>query len=220
MAYLDIKGQRFGKLVAIDRVGNRPGYHQAVWLFRCDCGTEKTSFGYNVVHNGVTSCGCARTDKEPHLIHGMSHTPEHNTWLGMKKRCQNKNSKAFKDYGGRGIDVCPQWEDFKTFYRDMGDRPEGTTLERKNNDLGYSKANCIWATRKEQVRNRRTTTFYEHNGVTLSLQGWAETAGISYKLIWARYKSGKRGDVLLSSKVRLGGRTKRVQPLSDAPNPA
>lgn len=88
--------------------------------------------------------------------HGMKGTTEYNLWRNIKERCHNKNHPRFSDYGGRGITVCDKWRDsFSAFFKDMGNRPENMTLERVNNDLGYSKENCVWATQTVQNRNQR-----------------------------------------------------------------
>lgn len=83
------------------------------------------------------------------------HTPTYDSWSSMKKRCLNPKSKDYRYYGDRGIVICERWMDFKNFLKDMGEKPTGLTLERKNNDLGYFPENCMWATRKEQSQNRR-----------------------------------------------------------------
>lgn len=102
-----------------------------------------------MVKHGTTS-----TDWE---FHGMSHTREYRSWYQMKSRCYDKNHHAYKDYGGRGISVCDKWfASFVTFYKDMGKRPEGMTLDRINNDGDYESSNCKWSTASEQARNRRT----------------------------------------------------------------
>lgn len=88
--------------------------------------------------------------------HGMRRTSTYQCWADMKSRCLNPEHKVFSYYGGRGIAVCDKWLHFMGFYEDMGDKPEGLTLDRINNDKGYSKENCKWSTRKEQLLNRRT----------------------------------------------------------------
>ena len=86
----------------------------------------------------------------------MWESPEHNSWRSMVKRCTYPKATGFKNWGGRGITVCERWlHSFEAFYADMGPRPEGTTLDRRDNDLGYSPDNCRWATRSEQNANQR-----------------------------------------------------------------
>ena len=89
------------------------------------------------------------------LKYSVSYTSIYHSWGDMLQRCENPKNKRYKNYGARGIEVCARWHFFGNFYADMGDRPEGLTLERKNNDRNYEPGNCKWATLKEQANNRR-----------------------------------------------------------------
>ncbi len=214
MKFLDLTGKRFGQLVAVRRIENRPGYGQARWLFLCDCGEETRQFGYSVVHQGVVSCGCWRRALRARLKHGKTGSREFNSWTAMRQRCLNPSCRQFEHYGGRGITICEEWGDFQRFLDDMGPRPDGLSLERIRNNEGYYPGNCCWASRKDQVRNRRTTVFYEHAGSRQPLQAWAESIGVAYQTLWHRYKVGKRGAELLSPVTRGGGRKSSHKPSS------
>jgi hypothetical protein len=110
----------------------------------------------------------------------MSHSEEHHIWKKMKFRCLNPNSDNYHHYGGRGIVVCDRWlESFENFYQDMGPRPKGLTLERKNNDGPYSPENCKWATRREQANNTRRTRRVIYNGQSFSVAQLARQFGLS-----------------------------------------
>lgn len=123
--------------------------------------------------------------------HGLSHTPECRAWHHMRARCENHEHPSYPRYGGRGITVCNEWQVFETFYSDMGPRPSPKhTLERINNDLGYSKANCTWATRAQQAHNTRRTRLITHNGETLCLREWARRIGVHHCTLAYRIKMG------------------------------
>ena len=123
--------------------------------------------------------------------HGHSKTRTYRIWCGMKTRCTNPNTEAFKDYGARGIFVCPAWlDDFTRFYADMGEAPASATLERQDNSRGYEPSNCRWATRTEQGRNKRTNRLLTINGESLPLSVWAQRSGIAIGTIHRRLKQG------------------------------
>lgn len=112
------------------------------------------------------------------------------SWTAMKARCGDVNHPAFHRYGGRGISVCERWLVFENFLEDMGERPAGATLERKQNNLGYSKENCRWATRKEQARNTCSNRYLSFNGERLTVGDWAVKLGFSKNTINERIKRG------------------------------
>src|ERR1019366_8859455 len=107
-------------------------------------------------------------------------TTEFNIWSGMRRRCSKPNRHNYFNYGGRGIKVCERWQQsFKNFLHDMGPRPSGKSLDRINNNLGYSPENCRWATPSQQINNRRNSILITHNGQTLPLSEWAKNASVS-----------------------------------------
>lgn len=151
----DITGMRSGRLVAVSFAGvNKKRY--ALWECKCDCGNTTIKESRYITGGYVISCGCAIHSLEGYqTTHGMSKTPIYKTWCGIKDRCLNPKNTAYPSYGGRGISICERWMKFENFYEDMGDRPEGMSLDRIDNDQGYSKENCRWATQSIQTYNRR-----------------------------------------------------------------
>ena len=122
--------------------------------------------------------------------HGKTRTPIYNCWLNMKKRCMDKNNPRYVDYGGRGISFCERWNTFENFYEDMGERPEGMTLDRIDNEQSYSKENCKWSSYKEQNNNRRSTKFITIDGQTKSMKDWCRYRGLNYYVVRSRIRIG------------------------------
>jgi hypothetical protein len=114
----------------------------------------------------------------------------HVCWISMRNRCDNPSYRQFKDYGGRGITYDPRWEIFANFAEDMGEPPEGLTLERIDNDGMYCKANCRWASRKEQSRNRRMNRYLEFSGKRMTIVEWSEFLGVKSRLLRVRLNRG------------------------------
>lgn len=145
-------GQKFNYLTVVEELP--VSSNGRVFLCKCDCGNTKKVLLPHLIRSLIKSCGCHR--KCIHTKHGMHNSREYSSWENMIQRCTNPKATQYEDYGGRGITVCKKWLDsFDNFYNDMGPRPEFTTLDRKNNDLGYFKENCKWSNRREQLVNVR-----------------------------------------------------------------
>jgi hypothetical protein len=129
----------------------------------------------------------------------MSGTRIYKAWAQMKNRCSNVNDPGWANYGGRGITVCDRWQTFESFYADMGERPEGKTLDRIDNDGNYEPGNCRWATPSEQLSNRRTSLLLTLDGVTKTVTGWARSKGLRPGTILDRYRRGVRPPALWRS---------------------
>lgn len=114
--------------------------------------------------------------------------PVYVAWYNMRQRCQNPNHKNFDRYGGRGIEIDPRWDDFECFAVDMGPRPNGHSLDRINNDLDYSPANCKWSTSLEQTNNRSSNLMLTHNGQTMSAADWDRHLGFRKNTINKRLR--------------------------------
>jgi hypothetical protein len=122
--------------------------------------------------------------------HGQKNTREYISWLNMRQRCLNNNHPDYSRYGGRGIKFCEHWNDFIVFFTDMGKRPAGTSLERKDNNKGYNKQNCVWATQTQQCRNRKTSSRVSAFGKTQTIAAWAEETGLLQTSISWRLRHG------------------------------
>lgn len=133
------------------------------------------------------------------VTHGLSKTHAYRSWACMLQRCTNSKNTHFKYYGGRGITVCESWKSFENFYSDMGDRPEGMSLDRIDSNKGYYADNCRWSTNKEQQRNRRDTRKITLNGQTKPLKEWADSCGVDTKTILMRVKRKWPEDLICST---------------------
>lgn len=180
-------GEKFGRLEVISEAGSSK-QGRRLWKCKCTCGNV-TILNTNVLTSGTTkSCGCFRGEavRDRMRTHGMSHSRLFSIWSAMKQRCYNKNFHQYKHYGGRGVTICDKWlNNFKAFYdwAMANGYAEDLTIDRKDNDKGYSPDNCRWITNKEQQNNKRTNRVLTLNGETHTASEWSEIIGISRKLI-------------------------------------
>jgi hypothetical protein len=196
---IDLTNQRFGRLRAL-RLGAKQGGRRA-WECRCDCG-ETTTVRTDWLRRGLKrSCGCLQQESRgaTQRTHGRTGTPEYKLWQGMIKRCVNPRCKSYANYGGRGIKVCERWRsDFAAFASDMGPRPKGGTLERRNNGGHYEPGNVVWATKEEQANNTRSNRLITSGGKTMTLARWAKVTGIGPSTIRFRLEAGWTPDLALT----------------------
>lgn len=167
MTIKNITGKTFGLLTVTSYHGksnhNKP---RLMWLCQCKCGNTIIRLGQTLVSGHTKSCGCLR--KNINYKHGhntkRNRTREYNTWNHMLQRCNNDKNPCYKHYGARGIKVCDRWSDFINFIKDMGERPQGTSLERIDNNGNYEPSNCEWATKIDQMNNTRRNKYYKVQG--------------------------------------------------------
>jgi hypothetical protein len=193
--FQDLTGQRFDRLVALNRVKSDRPYPTTRWMCQCDCGKTTVADRNNLVYGRMRSCGCLNSERraERQLTHGLSKTKLYRIWADIITRCYNENSDGYKDYGARGIYMSDEWRnDFAAFYRDMANGyQKGLEIDRIEVNGPYSKENCRWVTHKVNSRNKRNTTYLTIDGVTKSLGEWAEISGRWYQNIHRSLRQGK-----------------------------
>lgn len=191
MAYTLITDKRFGQLTGVRILEKRAADKHLLGLWRCDCGEEREIIISRVVNGYTKSCGCLISQNG--TTHGMKKTSTYSSWSAAKTRCHNQNSKDFPRYGALGISMHERWRDsFEEFYKDMGDRPANTSLDRWPNRNGnYEPGNCRWATREEQGRNRDKSIWVTWKGRVVHLSETAADLGITYGAAFQRLKRGK-----------------------------
>jgi hypothetical protein len=189
-------GTRFFRLVVIELAEKRKTISGSVnfrYKCKCDCGAIKIIFDSMLKSGRTKSCGCLQKEllKKRLTTHGMTNTKTFKTWESMKERCTRQNTKYYKHYGGRGIKVCERWQNsFENFLKDMGEKPDGLTLDRIDPDKDYSPENCRWSSTKEQNNNKRNNVILEFNNEKKTVAEWADFLGMKIGTLRSRLERG------------------------------
>lgn len=184
---LDINGKKFSRLTVIERSANTK-HGAATWKCICECGNYCVVSSSSLVQLKTKSCGCLNIENAAILnkTHGLTGTPEYQSWRGMKERCNNPKNSHYEIYGGRGISYPDDWSDFSVFLKDMGNRPIGTQLDRIDVNISYSKDNCKWSDLTQQAFNIRLKSNNKsgRTGVYFNEKSFKYTAIIThYKVV-------------------------------------
>lgn len=188
--FIDLTGQRFGRLVVLERASNG-SYQQTRWLCQCDCGNKCIVQAGALKSGNSKSCGCLHRDRV--TTHGQTKARLHTIWSSMKRRCNNANCKEYRWYGGKGIKVCQEWKDSYEAFRDWANThgyADNLTIDRIDGNRDYEPNNCRWITLSEQQRNKETTHLLTYKGVTKPLITWAEELGLNKYTVRGRVEYG------------------------------
>lgn len=210
MSFIDITGQTFNYLTALNREPNIGPY--AMFKFKCICNNEKILKSRDVRRGTTKSCGCKKLELcgKTNYKHGHAkpnkNSLTYKTYMNMLMRCYNKNHSSYQYYGSRNIKICDRWlgkEGFTNFLKDMGERSKNTEIDRypdKNGD--YELSNCRWATRKENTDNRNCTIYLEYKGLNLLLSEWSLITKIKYNVLERRLYHKWTIERILTSPVK------------------
>ncbi len=209
---VDLTGRRFNSLVVLRRAENALN-GVARWECLCDCGNVTIVRGKNLKSGAVKSCGCRRKTNPSSQTHNMSKTRLYHEWASIKNRCYNKNLKTYKDYGGRGIEVCDEWKHSFEAFRDWAFEngySDDLTIERINFDMNYCPENCKWIPFNEQQKNRRICYSIEYMGKTQNLTDWCRELNLPFGVVHNRVKKlGWSFERAISEPVHIEKRNKK-----------
>lgn len=191
-SFIDISGNRYGRLVAINPIRKNNGIY---WVCKCDCGNTTEVLAQHLKRGLIRSCGCLRRDISSEAKkHGWSGTRIYKEWKGIKDRCLNARTPAYKNYGGRGITICEEWlgekgpENFINWALNNG-YDDTLTIERKDVNGNYCPENCCWIPLGEQALNTRANVYLEYNGESKPIAQWAKEYGINYQVFHNRVRN-------------------------------
>lgn len=189
---IDLTGKRFGLWTVIERAKTSGPY--VMWRCKCDCGNEGVVRANSLKRGDSKSCGCLlrKVNAIAQTKHGHYGTRIYRIWDCMKARCNNPNSKSYSRYGSRGISVCEEWKEFMPFYTwaMANGYDDKLTIDRIDNEKGYSPQNCRWVNMKTQQNNKASCHYVTYDGETLTLSLWAEKLNIPYDLLIHRISQG------------------------------
>ena len=180
----DLSGMKYGFLTVLSYAYTGKN-RKTFFLCKCECGKEKAVESSHLKDGHTTSCGCKKITQR---THGCSKTRLYTIWRGLMQRCRNKNNKGYKNYGGKGIDVCVDWNSFVAFreWALCNGYTDSLTLDRINNFGNYEPSNCRWATMKEQQNNRTNNIHLAAYDKILTIAEWSRITGLAYETIWNR----------------------------------
>jgi hypothetical protein len=176
---IDITGKTFGRLAVVEPVYAKPGAG-IFWRCLCNCGKTTIVRGAKLRNGHTISCGCAKGTHGHTRSHNDQPSPTYRSWTSMIARCTQPSNPAFAHYKRRGIKVCRRWRKFENFFLDMGERPDGTSLDRwPDNDGMYEPGNCRWATKQQQGNNRISNIHFTYRGQQYTLADLARATGVA-----------------------------------------
>lgn len=215
--FKDLSGQKFGMWTVLDRSEDF-GDKQVKWNCKCECGCFGKVHAQNLTSGGSKGCGCARYADLANrsATHGQTRgrkvPPTYHSWAGMKARCNNPKNSYYKSYGGRGISVCERWLTYENFFKDMGEKPDGYSIDRIDVNGNYSPENCKWSSLSDQANNKTNNHVITYLNETKTLQEWSKTIGISHgSLLFRIYKAKWPIEKAMTTPGRgYGGRTPKA----------
>lgn len=210
---MDLTGKIFGRLTVLSLEIERTKHKQKVYKCICTCGNLKKIPSQSLTSGHTKSCGCLQVENMS--THGKTKTPEFKTWTSMISRCSSKTHKSYFRYGGRGITVCERWigkTGFLNFLEDIGERPTPKhSLDRIDNNKGYSAENCRWADTTTQARNKRNNNLITYKNITRCLTEWSEIINIPTSTLYNRLKNGWDVEKSFETPIIIAKRNKIVK---------